>query len=84
MPIYSRLLTGKWFLLQILPDFLLQFMVDFGVGLTQGRGFGGVGLPPVLPGGHTIPVIFAKGLEGRTPEKKLPDSCRRLRKLFQD
>jgi hypothetical protein len=72
------------FLLQILPDFLPQFLEKFGVGLTQGRGFLGGGLPSIPPSGQAIPVIFAKGLEGRILLKKLPNSCRGLRKLFQD
>jgi hypothetical protein len=60
---FSRLLSGRLFLLKIFPDFLLQLLEKFGIGLTQGRGVLGGGLPPVLPGGHTIPVIFAKGPE---------------------
>jgi len=71
-------------MLQILPDFLLQLLEKFGVGLTQGRSVLGGGLPPILPGGYTIPVIFAKGLEGITPLKKVPDFCHGLGKLYHD
>jgi hypothetical protein len=69
---------------QIFPDFLLKFLQEFGIGLTQGRGVLGGGLLPILPRGQGVPVIFAKGLEGSTLLKKLTDSCHGLWKLFHD
>jgi hypothetical protein len=67
-----------------LPDFLLQFLEKFGVNFTIVWGLLGVSLPPMPPISQALPVIFAQRLKGRTPEKKLPDSCHRARKILQD
>jgi hypothetical protein len=69
---------------QKLSDFLLQFMEKFAVNFTIAWGVLGGSLPPTPPSGQAIPVIFAKRLKVRTLEKKLPDSCNRLRKILQD
>jgi hypothetical protein len=69
---------------QKLSDFLLQFPEKFGVNFTIVWGLLGGSLPPMPPISQAIPVIFAKRLKVRTLEKKLPDSCNRLRKILQD
>jgi len=51
------------FVLQIVPDFLLQFLEEFGIGLAHGGRFLRRGLPPMLPGDQAIPVILAKILK---------------------
>jgi len=46
-------------MLQVLPDFLLQFPEEFGIGLAHCLGFADGGPPPKFPGGQAIPVILA-------------------------